>query len=497
MDTGSGSDPPAEDAEASMPPETGEDPRILLFMRSGRDRELLTEALRDRYEIATSTDVEALESEQPFDCCVFDARSFNRVAGTIQSRRELSAPVFLPFVLLVGEGSAAPAAGNAWNYVDDVIELPVRKAALRSRIANLVERRQTSLRLAERERKLEETVADLRLKERAMDEAPVGITLAESGGEENPLIYVNDGFEQLTGYGSAMLGADCRFLQGEETDPETVAEIRAAIDNEEPVSADILNYRANGQTFWNQLTVAPIRDEDGAVTQYVGFQTDITERKIRERRLEVMTRVLNHNLRNKMNLIEGYTELLRRELGDDAPEKPLDVIDATTEDLLGIAESVRKIDHTLSGPPAESATDLRDRLTELVSRTRDRYPEATLELSLPPADTSLDTTVVGLMTAIEEGVENAVKHNDGPNPHVEIRVERSSTDWIEVEIADDGPGIPDHETRVLEDGETSLTHGERLGIWLMYWVINKAGGEFSVSSSEDGSTLRFAVPAHP
>jgi len=373
----------------------------------------------------------------------------------------------------------------------------VRKAALRSRIANLVERRQTSLRLAERERKLEETVADLRLKERAMDEAPVGITLAESGGEENPLIYVNDGFEQLTGYGSAMLGVDCRFLQGEETDPETVAEIRAAIDNEEPVSADILNYRANGQTFWNQLTVAPIRDEDGAVTQYVGFQTDITERKIRERRLEVMTRVLNHNLRNKMNLIEGYTELLRRELGDDAPEKPLDVIDATTEDLLGIAESVRKIDHTLSGPPAESATDLRDRLTELVSRTRDRYPEATLELSLPPADTSLDTTVVGLMTAIEEGVENAVKHNDGPNPHVEIRVERSSTDWIEVEIADDGPGIPDHETRVLEDGETSLTHGERLGIWLMYWVINKAGGEFSVSSSEDGSTLRFAVPAHP
>jgi len=355
MDTGSGSDA-AEDAESSAPSATGDDPRVLLFMRRSRDRELLTDVLGDRYEIETTSDVETLESGRPFDCCVFDVRGFNRVAGTIQSRRELSAPVFLPFVLLVTDESAAPAAGNAWAYVDDVIDLPVRKTALRSRIANLVKRRQTSLRLAERERKLAESVADLRIKERAMDEAPVGITLAESGKDENPLIYVNDGFERLTGYGSAMLGADCRFLQGEATDPETTAEIRDAIDNEESISVDILNYRASGQTFWNQLTIAPIHDEDGETTHYVGFQTDITDRKIRERRLEVMSRVLNHNLRNKMNLIEGYTELLRRELDDDVSQKPLDVIAETTDDLLGIAEAVRKVDQTLSEPPTERAS---------------------------------------------------------------------------------------------------------------------------------------------
>jgi len=497
IDSGRNAGAATEDAGAGAPSEPDEKSRILLFMRSGRDRELLADALRDRYDIETATDVERLESGRPFDCCVFDVRAFNRVAGTIQSRRELSSPVFVPFVLLVTDESAAPAAGNAWEYVDDVIDLPVRKTALRSRIANLVKRRQTSLRLAERERKLAETVADLRIKERAMDEAPVGITLAESGTDENPLIYVNDGFEKLTGYGSAMLGADCRFLQGEETDPETTAAIRAAIDDEEPISVDILNYRASGQQFWNRLTIAPIRDEEGAVTHYVGFQTDISDRKIRERRLEVMGRVLNHNLRNKMNLIEGYTELLRRELDDDVSQKPLDVIAETTDDLLGIAESVRKIDHTLSGTPAESATDLRDRLIELVSRTRDRYPEATVELSLPDPDTPLDATVVGLMTAIEEAVENAVKHNDDPNPTVAVRVEQPSPGWIEVEITDDGPGIPDHETRVLEAGETSLTHGDRLGIWLMYWVVNKAGGEFSVSTSADGTTLCISVPAHP
>ena len=183
---GSGS----ENVSASLSPERAAEPdgerRILLFMRSGRDRELLVETLSDRYRVETTTDVGTLKST--FDCCVFDTDEFSRVAGTVQSRRELSEPVFLPFVLLTGDETTDRVAERVWEYVDDVIDLPVERAALVSRIDNLVQRRQTSLRLAERERKLEETVDDLRLKERAMDEAPVGITLAESGDGDNPLV---------------------------------------------------------------------------------------------------------------------------------------------------------------------------------------------------------------------------------------------------------------------------------------------------------------------
>ncbi|WP_144796906.1 PAS domain-containing protein [Halorubrum depositum] len=505
-----GVDAPAEEAADAGPadriddapdggaPEPDREPRVLLFMRPGRDRDLVSEVLSGRFETHATTDVESLEST--FDCCVFDAHEFNRVAGSIQRRRELAAPVFLPFVLLVSDDAGGPTAENTWDYVDDVIELPVRKRALRIRVGNLVERRRTSLRLAARERRLEETVEDLRLKERAMDEAPVGITIADvdgSGEGDNPVVYANDEFEALTGYGSEMFGADCRFLQGEDTDPETVATLREAIDEERPIAVDVLNYRRNGQKFWNRLTIAPIRDEEGAVTHYVGFQTDITERKIRERRLEVMKRVLSHNLRNKMNLITGYTELLRRDIDDEEALDSLAVIDRTADDLMGIAGAVQKLDHTLS----DSASDgeeigLRDRLIELRSRVQDRYPEATVSLSVPPDD-PLETTIVGLATAIEEGMENAVKHNDDPNPSVEVRVERESTGWLAVEIADDGPGIPDHETRVLERGETSLTHADRLGIWLMYWVVSKAGGDFSVDTSSEGTTLRMVVPARP
>jgi PAS domain S-box-containing protein len=488
-----------EDTSARGPPEPDEDPRVLLFMRPGRDRELVAEALGDRFRVDATTDVEALDAT--FDCCVFDAPEFNRVAGSIQQRRELADPVFLPFVLLVGDDAVGPTRENTWNYVDDVVELPVRKRALRTRIGNLVGRRRTSLRLAARERKLKETVEDLRLKERAMDEAPVGITIAETDEADegdNPIVYANDEFESLTGYGSEMFGADCRFLQGEDTDPETTATVREAIDDERSVAVDILNYRRNGQKFWNQLTVAPIRDGDGAVTHFVGFQTDITERKIHERRLEVMNRVLSHNLRNKMNLITGYTELLRRNVDDDdGGLESLDVIDDTANDLMGIATAVQKLDHTLSSPsPAKTSISLRDRLIELRSRVEDRYPEAEVSLSLPDDD-ALETTAVGLLTAIEEAMENAAKHNDDPEPRVEVSAERESGEWIAVEVADDGPGIPDHETRVLEQGETSLTHADRLGVWLIYWVVAKAGGEFSVDTSSEGTTVRLAVPAHP
>lgn len=275
------------ETEASHDPSGPEDASsLLLFMRPSRDRDLLAEALSGRYRIETATDVTALESV--YDCCVFDVDGFERAADAIEPRRRRSEPVFLPFVLLIPEGTNERSVKNAWQRVDDVIDLPVKRAELATRIANLVERRETSVRLAERERRLEEAVGELELKERAMDEAPVGITLAEPGSGDNPLVYVNAEFERLTGYGPEMLGEDCRFLQGEETDEETRATIRKAIDAEEPVSVDVLNYRANGRRFWNRLTVAPIRGEDGTVTNYVGFQTDITDRKIRERRLEVM-----------------------------------------------------------------------------------------------------------------------------------------------------------------------------------------------------------------
>jgi len=484
-DPGSREQSPSDDGDDQDETE----PRVLLFMDPGRDRELVQETLDGAYRVSTTTDVESLDAD--FDCCVFDSRQFNRVAGTVQSRRETSNPLFLPFVLLVGD-RGVERTGNVWEYVDDVIELPVPKRALHARIRNLVERRRTTRALARREAELAATVEDLTLKERAMDAAPVGITIADAGDGDDPLIYANEEFERITGYSDDVLGKDCRFLQGEATDPDTTARIRAALDAGEPVSVDVLNYRNNGRKFWNGLDIAPIRDGGGAITHFVGFQTEITDRKIRERRLEVLNRVLSHNLRNSMNVIEGHAGLLRDSYDDGAVPESLARIEEAAAGLHGLADSVREIDNTLSAEEATVALD--DRLTRLVNTFDSRFPDATLDLTLPP-NGPCEVSATGLLAAVEEAVENAIKHHDGDAPRVAIRVTETSEGWVDIAIEDDGPGIPREELSVLAEGETPLSHAERMGLWLIYWVVNKAGGRFEVADAEPrGTVMTLSIP---
>ena len=114
---------------------------------------------------------------------------------------------------------------------------------------------------------------------RAVDEAPVGITVSDPSLPDNPLVYANQGYADLTGYDiEEVLGRNCRLLQGPDTDEETVARMREAIDNEEPVSVELLNYREDGTPFWNRVTLAPLYD-GGELTHYIGFQEEVTERK--------------------------------------------------------------------------------------------------------------------------------------------------------------------------------------------------------------------------
>ncbi|WP_136688266.1 bacterio-opsin activator domain-containing protein [Halorhabdus amylolytica] len=158
-----------------------------------------------------------------------------------------------------------------------------------------------------------------RLKERALDEAPVGITIGDATRPDEPLIYVNDSFEDVTGYDKEeAIGVNCRFLQGEDTDAETVAEVREAVENEESVAVELLNYRPDGSTFWNNLAISPIRDDKGEVTNYVAFQQDITERKEAEAAIREERKRLQRVLDRVEGLVSDLTEILVR--ADDRPE---------------------------------------------------------------------------------------------------------------------------------------------------------------------------------
>ena len=98
---------------------------------------------------------------------------------------------------------------------------------------------------------------------------------------------MNDGFVELTGYPrEEILGRNCRFLQGPDTREEPVAEMRTALDSGEPVTVELLNYRKDGTPFWNRVSLEPLRDDDGRVTHWIGYQMDITEWKGPDSRAE-------------------------------------------------------------------------------------------------------------------------------------------------------------------------------------------------------------------
>lgn len=340
------------------------------------------------------------------------------------------------------------------------------------------------------------TWRELLLKERAIEAAPIGITMSDPDADDNPLIFTNRHFEVLTGYDETdVVGRNCRFLQGEETDPDTRAEIRTAIDEHRPVSVDIVNYRKNGSRFWNKVDIAPVRDGDGTVTNFVGFQADITERKIRAERLEVLNRVMRHNFRNKMNVIMGYVELLRDQY-EGEPPGAMDRIERATSELLSLTETARRNESIIRGTTDESLpVHLDERLPELVGAVRDRYPNATIDLEMAG---QIEAEAAGLLAAIEEAVENAIKHNDNPEPVVAVRVESREDGWVAIEIEDNGPGIPGPEVEVLAEGETPLKHADRLGIWSIYWTVVRAGGRMEITQLEDGgSVLTLLVPGAP
>ena len=121
---------------------------------------------------------------------------------------------------------------------------------------------------------------ELATKDRALDRAATGVVLTDPSRPDNPIVYANRRFETLTGYTlDEVIGRNCRFLQGEETDPEPVAALRAAIDAERPVTVELVNYRRDGTPFWNRVHVTPLRDDDGTVTHFLGHQQDVTEYK--------------------------------------------------------------------------------------------------------------------------------------------------------------------------------------------------------------------------
>ena len=160
---------------------------------------------------------------------------------------------------------------------------------------------------------------------------------------DNPIIFANRAFLAMTGYTpEELVGRNCRFLQGPETDRETVAQVRAAIAEKREFATEILNYRKNGSTFWNALFVSPVYNADGELVYFFGSQLDVSRRRDAEealgqaQKMEALGQLtggIAHDFNNLLQVIVGYVDILAAGL-----EKP----DADRARLGRAAENIRR-----------------------------------------------------------------------------------------------------------------------------------------------------------
>ena len=163
----------------------------------------------------------------------------------------------------------------------------------------------------------------LQLKDRALAATAQGITISDNLQQDNPIVYANEGFERLTGYSREdVLGKNCRFLQGPDTDPKVIKEISRAVHAGEACSVEILNYRKDGTPFWNWLSITPVRDETGVVTNFLGIQSDITKRKNIENALFNASKNLEQANNRMKKELEEARQLQQTMIPGTLPELP-------------------------------------------------------------------------------------------------------------------------------------------------------------------------------
>jgi PAS domain S-box-containing protein len=278
------SDVPPPATNAGRDSRAHDDFSIALGIENRRNRQLLTDLL---------SEFETTEATAPIpdgtDLCLVDTDGFAALQEAITDWKDAERPATAP-VLLLTTGTAEEAWQRYGDTVGDLLDgiqpIPAPRRAVLARVDNLLETRSHSLVSRARQQELE-------LYKRAMDDAGIGITIADATAPEQPLIYVNEGFVDITGYSrEEVLGRNCRFLQGTATEEATVQRIRDGLDAEEPISVEIRNYRRDGDLFWNALNITPVTDESGTVTHFLGFQQDVTDRKQREQLLEQYEQIL-------------------------------------------------------------------------------------------------------------------------------------------------------------------------------------------------------------
>ncbi|GAA0298489.1 ATP-binding protein [Halarchaeum salinum] len=239
---------------------------------------------------------------------------------------------------------------------------------------------------------------------------------------------------------------------------------------------------------------SPLAD-DRSVDRDIGVYIDVTDDRQRAERLDVLRRVIRHNLRNKLTIISGNATSLRKRDVDGTAAELLDHLAVAADELVSLSERAYEIEAAVATDDVETRPHPVSSLVEdAVDSVRVRYPHADYEVACLPDLFASGTSALGM--AVEALIENAVAHNDADDPTVRVTGEIDADGFVDIAVEDDGPGI-DPETRELIAGERThgqIDHLDGLGLWLAQWAATDADGRLSFADTEAGTTVHLHVP---
>jgi len=221
--------------------------------------------------------------------------------------------------------------------------------------------------------------------------------------------------------------------------------------------------------------------------------TDVTELKKRENELDllkqVLFRVFRHNIRNDLNVIAGYAELIRNASEGEVAEWAAG-LENKSDRVVNQAEKVRHIEEVFSYDRTVPWS-VRAEIEQILGDYRDD-PNVTITTDVGDVDVDVHPR---FDLAVRELLDNAITHHVGDEP-VAIGIDAERTDGqVTLVVEDNGPGLPEDEIEVLRAGEeTALEHGSGTGLWLIHWIITRSGGDLSVDVLDGGTRVRVRLP---
>ena len=242
----------------------------------------------------------------------------------------------------------------------------------------------------------------------------------------------------------------------------------------------------NSDTVIEAATTTATDDSGQPIGRTIIF-TDITTERRRQQRIQVLNRVLRHNLRNDLNAAKGYVDLLASEEAET--ERFRVKVESILDDLVTIGNKAQSTETVLAADPITNDTT---KLSALIADVLDSIEvDNAIDIAVSvPQKVEVRINPLVLHSIIEEVIENAVRHSGCSE--ITIDYDREPPSLV---IADDGSGIPNHEIAVLDNAqETDLEHGSGLGLWLIKWGIDSFGGSVTFETDDTGTSVRIDFP---